>query len=135
MQGTDDDAFELLSALETQTPETVRQLRDSTRMPFRSYARIEASDPLDGTAYDDVAVGDISKTGCRVLLRVPLHLGAVYTIAIEGDPFELGTIYAQCVRGRFVREHAFEMGMRFFSPIELDEAKPPTADDDEDDLL
>ncbi len=128
MQRRDDNAFELLEALETQTPEPLRKLRESERVAIQAFTRLEGSDPTNPLVYEHAAVGDVSRMGCRILLPAPLQVGAVYKLTmdidtIEADTLDATTIFARCVRCRLINEDAYEMGMRFFAPVDLDEEK------------
>ena len=63
--------------------------------------------------------GDISESGCGLLLPVPARVGDVYRLEFERSKIDLPTTFARCVRSYLVREDAFECGFRFFSMISL----------------
>jgi len=129
MQSRDENAFELLHALESQTPEPLRKLRESERVTIQAFTRLEGSDPTNPMVHEHAAVGDVSRMGCRILLPEPLQVGAVYKLTmdietIEADTLDATTIFARCVRCRLINEDAYEMGMRFFTPVLFEEGKP-----------
>ena len=119
----EENAFELLQALELQTPEPLRKLRESERVRLQTFARVEGSDPTNLMVYEHAAVGDVSRMGCRMMLPRPLQVGAVYKLTLDAEPLDVGTFFARCVRCRLIKEDAFEMGMRFFAPVEIEEEK------------
>jgi len=118
-----EDQQELVAELARNTEQAARSMRQSTRLTVRASVRVERgslserrSAPLTGIT------GDISGGGTQLLLPHPLNIGDVYLLSFDRDELDLAPIYALCLRGRQVRQDAYEAGMRFLQPVQLPES-------------
>ncbi|MEQ9617359.1 MAG: PilZ domain-containing protein [Phycisphaerales bacterium] len=114
------DAGELIDELSKSTSDTLKQMRNSTRLNLRIKVFVE---PASLSARLGVQLqgitGDISVGGTQILLARPLNIGDVYQLSFDRSEFDLAPVYAVCLRGRLVRADAYEAGMRFLEAIEL----------------
>lgn len=115
-----EESFELLRELESNTPDAIRKARSSERIEIKSALIVQhgntselKSMKLQGTT------GDISSGGCQALFPLPLTVGDVYRLTFDKNVINLPVTFARCVRCRLVRENAFESGLTFFTPIEM----------------
>ena len=124
-QGIDDgDMFELFSALEQQISDNERARRAAERRLIRMYVQVQrCGDEHTGAATFRAALGDISETGCRLMLDRPGLVGGAYRIHFNPEVLDLPVCYGLCVRCTLVHESRFEMGVRFFNEVELPDLK------------
>lgn len=113
-------AFDLFQELEKNTPDEIRSQRGHFRIAVKAAVTMRAANTSDLLAFKVKGVtGDISESGCGLLLPIPGRVGDIYRLEFERSKIDLPMIFARCVRARLVREGAFEGGFRFFAPISL----------------
>lgn len=116
----DKAAFELLSELERNTPEEVRQQRSHFRISLKAKVILEPGSSSEMLKLRLQGVtGDISEGGCCALFPMPVHVGDVYRLTFDRSVFDQPLMFVRCVRCRLLREDAFEAGFQFFAPIQL----------------
>ena len=120
----DEDAFELFAALEEEISESERARRAAERRLIRMYVQVQrCGDEHTGVPPFRAALGDISETGCRLMLDRPGLVGGAYRVHFNPEVVELPTCYGLCVRCSLVHETRFEMGVKFFNEIEIPDLK------------
>lgn len=121
--GAGDEAFDLLQELERNTPEEIRHQRTHFRLQIKAKVILQSgnSSGLQGFRMQGVT-GDLSEGGCKALFPMPAGVGDVYRLKIDDENLKLPLIFARCLRCVLLREDAFEVGFRFFAPIELPES-------------
>ncbi len=114
------EAFEFFEELERNTPDEIRARRDHFRIMVKAGASMRSANTSELRDFKVKGVtGDISESGCGLLLPLPAKVGDVYRLEFERAKIDLPTTFARCVRAYLVREDAFECGFRFFSTISL----------------
>lgn len=114
------DALALVEDLERNTAEEVRRQRSHTRFQIRTAVTVQPGNSSDRNRH--LATGmtaDISEGGGKVLLPEPCGVGDIYLLTFNREEIDLPVTFARCVRCSLIREGAFEVGFRFFAPIEL----------------
>ena len=118
----EEQAFDLLQELETNTPDRVRQQRAHALVTIKAHVTLR---PGNASQLMDFKVqgvtGDISEGGLRALFPMPLYAGDIYRLEFDQAELSLPLIFAQCVRCRMLRDGAYECGFRFFTPISVPE--------------
>lgn len=116
----DSDTEALIEELAKSTPETIKRMRNHTRLSVRVKVYIEAASlsERNGVRLQGVT-GDISVGGTQILLPRPLRIGDVYQVSFDREEFDLPSVYSLCLRGRMVRPDAYEAGLRFLEPVSL----------------
>ena len=114
------DALESLSQLEQNTSEAVIRQRSSERISIRTKVWISPGNASQRDQYRiEGLTGDISAGGCLVLAGRPGLAGDIYWLSFAEDQVNIGSLLARCLRCRMVREDTFELGFRFFEPVEF----------------
>lgn len=117
-----DDAFAVLQELEANTSEEIRRQRAHFRLSIKAAVILQSGNTSQLMSLKVKGVtGDVSQGGCSVLLPIPIQVGDIYRVQFDRKMLELPLTFARCVRCRLVREDAFEVGLAFFTPIELPE--------------
>ncbi len=112
--------LEAVKSLQSASDESVAAQRRHRRFEIRTKVIVHPSDTIDrGDRQWLGECHDISNGGCCLLTQSPLQLGSVYWIQFQPTDVKLDPVFARCVRGRLMRENAFEFGMCFLTPIEL----------------
>lgn len=113
-------ATELLEELERGTPDVVKKLRAHTRLTIRANVIVEPGNQSErGTWRVQGVTGDISPGGMQILTPTPLKIGDIYLVSFDRTKLDLTPIFVRCLRGRLVRDDAFEAGLKFFNTIDL----------------
>lgn len=121
--GSGDDAFDMLQELERNTPEEIRHQRTHFRLQIKAKVILQSGNSSELQAFRMQGVtGDLSEGGCKALFPLPVRVGDVYRLKIDDETIKVPLIFARCLRCVLLREDAFEVGFRFFSPIELPES-------------
>ncbi|MFT5523074.1 MAG: hypothetical protein ACI9HK_001018 [Pirellulaceae bacterium] len=116
---TSKSSVEALASLQQNNATAVRTKRNTARLSTNARVKIVAGSTSDrGTPVNGVC-NDVSPSGCRVISTVPLMVGDIYWVHFDKSSLELGPQFARCLRCRFMREDAYEMGFAFFSPVTL----------------
>jgi hypothetical protein len=114
------DSFAMLNELEANKPEAIRKLRADERISVKTKVIIQPGNAGDLQRMRLQGVtGDISRSGCLVLVPTPLLVGDIYRLTFDREVLDLPMLFARCLRCRLIREHAFESGFSFFAPVEL----------------
>lgn len=114
------EAFNLLQELESNTSDELLRQRTHFRIRIKSPLIL-----LPGNASDSLkfklkgTTGDLSQGGCQALFPMPVIAGDLYRLVFDRDTLDLPMAFAQCMRCRLLRENAFEVGFRFFTPVTL----------------
>lgn len=117
----------LVAELQRNTTANIRHEREHER--FAVSAAFEAlpvnlSD--DGPGHPGRTV-DVSAGGCMGVFEVPLRVGDVYRLEIQGRGV-MPELFARCLRVRMLRQGAFEAGFVFLTPVDLAIFDPVTED-------
>ncbi len=120
--GIDRDAVEMLTEIERSTPDEVRRQRAHDRLQIRAKIIVQPGNTSQRTELKLQGVtSDISRGGCQALFPLPLQVGDIYRMAFDQSAIAIGPVLARCMRCRFVRDDAFEVGVAFLQNIELPE--------------
>ena len=113
-----DGAFETLRQLEKQVSEEARQQRAHKRVQVKARVVIQPGNisQTGGPTVQGVT-GDISASGCRAMLPVPVQTGDVYRLQFDGVDVGEPSLFARCLRCRLIEDSAFEAGFQFFQPV------------------
>ena len=121
------ETLEAVKSLQTASEEAVAAQRRHRRFEIRTKVIVHPSDTIDrGDLQWLGECHDISKGGCCLLTQKPLQLGSVYWVQFQPTEVKLDPVFARCVRGRLLRENAFEFGMCFLTPIDLPQPEDAT---------
>ncbi len=122
-QDISSDSIELLHELERSTRDAMNEQRVHSRIRIRAKVVVDPGNmsARDGRRFVGVT-GDISTSGCQLLLAEPLRVGDFYRIEFDRETVDFAPVYARCVRARLVREDAFEAAMIFNQPADLTQA-------------
>ncbi|MEO1617402.1 MAG: PilZ domain-containing protein [Planctomycetota bacterium] len=124
------EALDALSDLERNKSDSVRQARSSIRIRLRASVRAEPGSPDQRQAFSVEGVSsDLSTGGCQLLFPRPLRVGDFYLLTFDHSSLRLEPLLSRCLRVRMVREDAFEAGMKFLEPVDMDDAFGQTQDD------
>lgn len=117
--GSSSDA-DLLLELEQQCIQEIRAQRSHVRLEVKVAVELR---PANSSARDAPAVrgvtSDVSRGGCRAVFTAPVHVGDVYRLEFAREELDVSTVFARCMRCRFLSEDAFEVGFRFFTDVDL----------------
>ena len=112
--------FDLFQELHQNTPDEIRRKRTHFRVTIKAGVTVQAGNTSQLADLKIQGVtGDISAGGLCALFPMPLNVGDIYRLQFDRDKIDLPLTFARCIRSRLVREDAFEIGFRFFSPIAL----------------
>ena len=62
---------------------------------------------------------DVSDCGCLLISPFPAIVGDIYWLEFSDTHLRVGSLFARCMRCRMVSEGAFELGIKFMVPIDL----------------
>lgn len=109
-----------LSELEQSSQENVTRLRAHERLQIRVPVKVQPGNSSErGRAAIECVTADISNGGCMLLAPRPLMPGDVYWLTFDAARLNIGSLFARCMRCRLISEEAFEIGFRFFLPVEI----------------
>ena len=118
-----DSAFDILQDLERQTDDRCRVNRSHERLALKAKVIVQPGNTSDLLKLKVQGVtGDISEGGCRAMLPLPITVGDIYRLQFDCPEYEFPLVFARCVRCRLIREEAFEIGLKFLTPLKLWEA-------------
>jgi hypothetical protein len=113
-------ALEALCELEQNQRSAVFRQRTHERIEIRLRVRVQPGNSSERRhAQIEGVTGDVSRSGCLVLLPCPLVPGDLYWLSLDDERASTGAQMARCVRCRMVDEETFEAGLRFFSEVDL----------------
>ena len=127
LQGNDvfsmTDALESLSELEHNTSDAILAQRSSERIEIQTRLILQPGNSSDRHRFSIEGVtADISNGGCMVLTPRPIVVGDLFWMTFDESQVHIGSLFARCLRCRFVREDAFETGFRFMQNVDLSSA-------------
>jgi c-di-GMP-binding flagellar brake protein YcgR len=126
--GIDRDAVEMLTEIERSTPDEVRRQRAHDRIQIRAKIIVQPGNTSQRTELKLQGItSDISRGGCQALFPLPLQVGDIYRLQFDQAAIAIGPVLARCMRCRFVRDDAFEVGVAFLQNIELPEVNQKAA--------
>ncbi len=118
--GAKDDA-RLPAEREQQSRDRLKPLRAHERMTHRIGVRLRQGNASQRRALDlSGKTGDISEGGCGAVFPEPIMAGDIYQLEFDSAAIDLPVVYAQAMRCRMLSDDRFEVGFRFFTPIQLD---------------
>lgn len=116
----DADIWDSLMAMKANTPSSVLQMRSSGRIEIRCKVVVRSGNasqrdmpPWEGTT------ADVSKGGCQIVLNRPLWVGDYFLLEFEKEHLDVPATMARCLRCRLINEDAFEIGMKFNEPLNI----------------
>ena len=116
-------AIEALQALEKNTRAAIMHERGNDRMDIEIKVTVAPGNASERSRVSWAGVtGNVSPTGCLLVTSAPLVPGDIYYVSFDDDNTNLPHAIGRCIRSRFIREGAFEAGVRFFSEINLADA-------------
>lgn len=117
------DAIEALQALEQNTRAAIMHERGNDRLDIEISIVVAPANASERskTTWQGVT-GNVSPTGCLIVTSAPLIPGDIYFITFDSDKVKIPNAIGRCIRSRFIKEGAFEAGIRFFQEIDLSEA-------------
>ncbi len=119
---SNEQAFDLMQELESNTPEQIRRQRTSFRMAVKAEVTLQSGNASQLLDFKFKGVtGDVSEQGCGALFPIPARVGDIYRLEFDRMKLGIPLTYARCVRCGLVREGAFDCGFKFFSAISLPE--------------
>jgi hypothetical protein len=123
------DVISALAELEQSSQENVARMRAHERLTVRIGLTVQPGNSSARTrAGLECVTADISDGGCMVLAPRPLVPGDVYWLTFDATRLAIGSLFARCMRCRFISEDAFEVGFRFFAPAKIVDAIKNTDD-------
>lgn len=124
----DSGALDALLALEQNTQESVARLRAHERLNIRVRVQIRpASSSQRHSVAIEAVTADVSNGGTMLLSPRPMQVGDFYWLSFDAEQLTIGSLFARCLRCRFVSEDAFEVGFRFLETIDVATALPSSA--------
>jgi len=117
---------QLIAELERQSLSEIKKLRTYERRETKIGVDLW---PGNSSAHDDLHLSgktnDISEGGCSAVFSAAVLPGDIYRLAFDSKSIELPIVFARAMRCRMLREDAFEVGFRFFSPVKLSKPRAP----------
>ena len=118
-------ALDALRDLESNRPDHVKQMRSHERLTVRARVTARPGNSSQRYSYEAQGVsGDISQGGCLILFTQPLTVGDVFWLVFDKQDLPIDPVFARSMRCRMVNEEAFEVGFRFFAPVDLTLLQP-----------
>lgn len=113
----DQDVWDSLAQLKKNVPESLIETRGAERIPIRVPVIIRSANlsERDGLVID-AETGDVSETGCLIVVSKPRRVGDFYNLEFNRSEFDRDPTTARCLRCRWIRENWFETGFEFFGP-------------------
>ncbi|MBI9017042.1 MAG: PilZ domain-containing protein [Phycisphaerae bacterium] len=112
--------FDLLQEIENQTSDHIKQQRNHERLTIKAHVLLQPGNSSEFMNYKIQGItGDISVSGCQMMLPVPAKVGDIYRLSFQDELSQLPMVFGRCLRCKLVSEDAFEAGFSFFSPITL----------------
>lgn len=109
-----------LAELEQSSQENATRLRAHERLQVRVSLKVQPGNSSErGRAALECMTADISDGGCMVLAPRPLIPGDVYWLTFDSERTTIGSLFGRCMRCRLISEDVFEIGFRFFVPIQV----------------
>ena len=121
------DAIEALADLERNTSKVIAAQRSCERIDIQAKVIVQpANCGQRHTDRFDGLTADISNGGFMALMARPITVGDFFWVTFDNKDLKLGSMLAQCLRCRLVRDDAFEAGFKFPQPIDLTNATNTT---------
>lgn len=115
-----DDALQLVEELERNTSDEVRKQRSHARFQIKATVTVQPGNTSDRSRFQTQgSTVDVSEGGGKTVLADPCRVGDVYLLTFDRRELDVPITFARCVRCSLIRENAFEVGFRFFAPVEL----------------
>ena len=115
-----EEIVESLGELERNVSEEIIKSRSATRLRIKSLVIAQPGNSSDRRKIKlQGMMGDISEGGSQILFPAPLHVGDIYWLTFDKDKLQIPSMFARCVRCNYLRDDAFEAGMKFFTPVDL----------------
>ncbi|MCA9166520.1 MAG: PilZ domain-containing protein [Planctomycetales bacterium] len=116
-------ALDAIAELEKNTNAAILAQRASERLEVRTKVWVKPANASQRHQFSIEGVtADISTGGCMMLLPRPIFPGDIFWLSFMEAELGLGSIFARCLRCRFVREEIYEAGFRFLSNVNLTSA-------------
>ena len=110
----------ILHDLELQVDENMRAKRNHRRVMVVMKVILRPGNSSDLAKYKWQGVtGDISDGGCRTMFPLPARVGDIYRLEFEHEGMDATMVFARCMRCQLIREDGYEVGFKFFSPLDL----------------
>lgn len=114
------DAIEALADLERNTSQVIAAQRTCKRVDIETRVMVQpANCGQRHTERFDGLTADISNGGFMALMARPITVGDFFWVTFDDKELKIGSMLAQCLRCRLVRDDAFEAGFKFPQPIDL----------------
>ena len=113
------NALDALSDLERNTSHAIVAQRSSKRIDIQTKVFIQAGNSSQRGKIIETLSADISNGGCMLLSPCPLMVGDIFWLQFPEEHIQLESLMARCVRCRLVSEDAFEVGIRFFTDVDI----------------
>lgn len=114
------DALQAIAELEHNTNDAILAQRASERLEIRTNVLVRPGNASQRHQFGvECVTADISNGGCMVLATRPLLPGDLFWLAFDDKQIRIGSLFARCLRCRFVREEVYEAGFRFLNDIDL----------------
>ncbi len=118
-----DNTQALLRDLEKNTSEKIEKMRTHERLAVRAKVVLRPGSLSQRDAWSlEGVTGDISRGGAKILMPRPVFVGDIFQIAFDPEVLTVSPQLCLSQWCRTVRSDAFECGLSFFSPIDLDSA-------------
>jgi len=114
------DSIEAFRELSSNTERAVVAARASERIEIQTSVVVRPGNPSERSRFAHAAVTvDISDGGCMLLSPYPVMPGDIYWLKFSEDEIRIGSLFARCMRTRYVSEESYELGLKFMSSIDL----------------
>jgi hypothetical protein len=114
------DALQAIAELEHNTNDSILAQRASERLEIRTKVLVRPANASQRHQFVvECVTADMSNGGCMVLATRPLLPGDLFWLSFDDTQIRIGSLFERCLRCRFVREEAYEVGFRFLNDIDL----------------
>ena len=113
-------ALDAIAELEKNTNAAILAQRASERLEIRTKVGVKPADASERhLLHVECVTADISAGGCMLLAPRAILPGDLFWLTFVDSNLGLGSLFARCLRCRFVREDIYEVGFRFLSNVNL----------------
>lgn len=117
------DALQSIEELEASISESVLRRRAATRYKLCASVVIHSGNLSERGDGIRGVTGDVSSGGCLIIGTRAILPGDLFCLDFGGgDLADLGSVFARCLRCRFITEGRFEIGVRFLETIDVEYA-------------
>lgn len=117
------EALDAIAELERNTSSAILSQRSSERLEIKTKVLVRPANASQRHEFNlECVTADISNGGCMVLAGRPVIPGDLYWLTFDDAQIKVGSLYARCLRCRYVREEIYEAGFRFLNDISLRDA-------------